>query len=208
MLQKINHIIFDLGGVILNIDYLLTEKEFIRLGITDFNNYYSQLKQSTLFDNLETGKISENNFIQTIQQGAPVDLTKEEIISAWNAMLLDLPSSRLSLLRQLKLEYNLFLLSNTNIIHEKAFNQIVELETGLPNFDSFFDKVYLSHQIGWRKLEPQAFLLILEENRLNAADTLFIDDSPQHIEAAKKLGLQTIWLQKGMNIETDIFTKK
>ena len=208
MIQGVKHIIFDLGGVILNIDYNLTEKAFIDLGIKNFPALYSQMQQSSLFDRLETGQIARDEFIGQMQQVAGLPVTATQIINAWNAMLLDFPVRRLQILQQLRLYYDLFLLSNTNEIHEDAFNDILQASHGIPNIGVFFDKVYLSHRVGLRKPMKEIFERVLSDNGLKAADTLFIDDSPQHIAIAKELGIQTIFLEKGMTIENDIFKQK
>jgi len=115
---------------------------------------------------------------------------------------------RLQILQQLRLYYDLFLLSNTNEIHEAAFNQILMQEHGIPNIGVFFDRVYLSHRVGLRKPMREIFERVLEENNLKPEQTLFIDDSLQHIEGAKLLGIQTIYLEKGMTIEKDVFKAK
>jgi FMN phosphatase YigB (HAD superfamily) len=208
MIQGIRHIIFDLGGVLLNLDYNLTEKAFIDLGITNFNEIYSQLRQTPLFDKLETGKMSRGEFVAAVQEIASVPLTAEQICVAWNAMLLDFPLRRLQLLQQLRLHYDLVLLSNTNEIHEEAFNNILYGSHGMPNIGVFFDKVYLSHRVGMRKPDAEIFQRILDDTGFRPEHTLFIDDSPQHVEGAKKLGIQTIYLEKGMTIEGNIFLPK
>lgn len=208
MIEGVKHILFDLGGVLLNIDYKLTEKAFIDLGITDFPQRYSQLSQTPVFDDFETGKIDTDTFIAQMQAMAGMPLSAQQITDAWNAMLLDFPLRRLQILQQLRLYYDLLLLSNTNAIHEAAFNDILYKAHGMPTVGVFFDKVYLSHRIGMRKPNTEVFRHILDENGLNAADTLFIDDSPQHIEGAKSVGIRTIYLEKGMTIEDNIFLPK
>lgn len=208
MIKGIRHIIFDLGGVLLNIDYQRTEQAFIQLGITNFPEMYSQLKQSTLFDDFETGRIATNEFVAALQQASGIDVSEKDIINAWNSMLLDFPLRRLQVLQQLRTYYDLLLLSNTNEIHEAAFNKILEDERGIANIGAFFDRVYLSHRIGMRKPDVAVFERILAENNLQAEHTLFIDDSPQHVEGARKAGIQAIWLEKGMTIEEDIFKPK
>jgi FMN phosphatase YigB (HAD superfamily) len=105
----------------------------------------------------------------------------------------------------LQLYYNLFLLSNTNEIHEEAFNGILMRTHGIPNIGVFFDKAYLSHRVGLRKPMKEIFERLMEESGLKPEETLFIDDSPQHVEGAKLLGIQTIYLEKGMTIEGDVF---
>ncbi len=205
MIEGIKHIIFDLGGVLLNIDYSLTEQAFVAAGITNFPQLYSQLNQSSLFDKWEMGQIEREEFIETLQKASPATLTEDKIVHAWNAMLLDFPVRRLQLLQQLRMYYDLLLLSNTNEIHEHAFNDILMQSHGMPNIGVFFDKVYLSHRVGLRKPMREIFERVLDDNGLRAEHTLFIDDSPQHIAGARELGIQTIYLEKGMTIEKDIF---
>jgi len=205
MIKGIKHIIFDLGGVLLNIDYKLTEQAFIEAGIRNFADLYGQLQQSALFDKWETGQITRQEFIKALQQASANTISEDQILTAWNAMLLDFPLRRLQILQQLRLYYDLFLLSNTNEIHEEAFNSILMRAHGLPNIGVFFDKVYLSHRVGMRKPGKNIFERVLEENGLRPEETLFIDDSPQHIAAAKEVGIQTIFLEKGMTIEDNVF---
>ena len=207
-MKGVRHIIFDLGGVILNIDYQLTEQAFIDAGITNFRQLYSQLQQTPIFDEFEMGKISTQDFVTALQRLSSVPLSDQQVINAWNAMLLDFPVRRLQILNQLHIYHDLFLLSNTNEIHEQAFNKILFQARGMPNIGVFFDKVYLSHRVGLRKPMKEIFELVLNENSLQPEHTLFIDDSPQHIEGAKALGIQTIYLQKGMTMEHDIFKAK
>jgi HAD superfamily hydrolase (TIGR01509 family) len=199
MIQGIKHIIFDLGGVLLNIDYKATETAFLELGIPDFSTHYSQLQQNDFFNDLETGRISRADFIKGMQDVAPqLQLSEEQIVKAWNAMLLDFPIRRLQLLQQLRLYYDLVLLSNTNEIHEAAFNAILMAEHTIPALGAFFDRIYFSHRVGMRKPDQEIFERILAENEFKPEQTLFIDDSPQHIETAKQLGIQTIYLTDGM----------
>ncbi len=208
MIQGVRNIIFDLGGVLLNIDYNLTVQAFQELGIQNFDALYSQMQQVEIFDLLETGKIGEDEFVQKIQELSPVPLTHTQIVQAWNALLLDFPLRRLQILQQLQLHYNIFLLSNTNEIHERCFNKQLSSLNGIPTLAVFFDKVYYSHKVGLRKPMKEIFELVLNENGLKAEETLFIDDSPQHIATASGLGIQTIFMEKGMTIENDIFKPK
>ena len=208
MIQGIKHIIFDLGGVILNIDYKLTENDFADAGIHNFTELFSQLKQSDLFDKFEVGEINREVFVNELRKVSGSNATDEIILNAWNAMLLDFPVRRLQILQQLRLYNDLFLLSNTNEVHEDAFNEILMRTHGIPNIGVFFDKVYLSHRVGLRKPMKEIFQRVLDDNRLKPEHTLFIDDSPQHIAGAKELGIQTIFLDKGMTIEEHIFKGK
>ena len=191
-MKKIKSIIFDLGAVLLNISYQKTIEELDKLGMKNSSTFYSKKLQTNIFNLLETGEISESDFIKEIQKQC-TEATDTQILYAWNAMILDLPLRRVELLKQLKKDFNLYLLSNTNSIH------IIEFENKIgrkqyKEFYQLFDKVYYSHKIGHRKPNAEAFKLIIEENNLIAEEILFIDDSPQHIDGAKKLGIKTYHL--------------
>jgi putative hydrolase of the HAD superfamily len=201
-MAEIKNIIFDLGGVILNLNYQLTSKAFEKLGVDDFDNYYSQKEQTSLFNSFETGLISTKDFIKSAQHLFTHNLAENDIIVAWNSMLLDLPEHRLSLLQELKKNLNLFLLSNTNEIHITSFENQMKKENQLETFFNSFKKIYYSSRIGLRKPDLECFEYVLKENDLLAEETLFIDDSIQHIHAATKLGLKTYHLQKNEDINS------
>ncbi|MCB9188653.1 MAG: HAD family phosphatase [Flavobacteriales bacterium] len=200
-LDGIKNIVFDLGGVILNIDYHLTSKAFEELGVRSFDDIYSQRNQTNLFDLLETGKIGSEKFVQELTTYVP-KASENEIIDAWNAMLMDLPANRIELLMKLKDNYRIFLLSNTNEIHENAFRKTILSSYGKDVFEEIFEKVYLSHRIGLRKPNGDCFQFVLDSNELKPSETLFIDDSRQHIEGAKNLKMRTYLLDKGQEIST------
>ncbi|MEO6830725.1 MAG: HAD family hydrolase, partial [Chitinophagaceae bacterium] len=157
----IRHIILDLGGVLLNLDYDATVKAFEALGIADFKQRFSQLSQSDFFDKWEKGQLTKEEFFAGMRGVAEVPITDTQIAGAWNAMLLDFPLRRLQILQQLQLHFDLFLLSNTNEIHLEAFNEILKNTVGIPSLAHFFDKVYYSHQVGMRKPDAEIFLKIL-----------------------------------------------
>jgi putative hydrolase of the HAD superfamily len=193
-MKGIKNIIFDLGGVILNIDYQATYKAFEALGVKDFTSLYSQFKGSRLFDDLETGRVTNEEFLAEMLKHAPEGTTTEQIMAAWNAMLMDFPLRRLQILQQLRQHYNLYLLSNTNGIHMDAFNKILAESRGIPSLGTFFDRTYYSHLIGYRKPEKESYQLVLDENELKPEETLFIDDTLPNIEGATAVGVQTIHL--------------
>lgn len=198
------NIIFDLGGVILNIDYNILVKSFKSLGIENFDELFSQAHQSKLFDQYEKGQISSAEFRERIRTLCNKNLSEGQIDTAWNSMLLDLPGERLKLLQQFKKTHRTFLLSNTNEIHMIAINRYLQRTYGIPDLSDCFEKMYLSYKVGMRKPDAEIFERVLSENKLEPVETLFIEDSIQHIEAAKKLGIQTHWLQKGEAI-TNLF---
>jgi len=194
--SHIKNIIFDLGGVLLNIDYFLTEQAFIDLGISEFPKLYSQARQTSLFDDLETGRISGAAFKNQLTQIAGVEIETDQFEQAWNAMLLDIPNSHMDFLTDIQSRYRIFLLSNTNAIHYASFQQSLKDTHGIDRLDSFFEKAYYSHLMGMRKPNRSTFETVLAENNLLAGETLFIDDSVQHVEGAKAAGIVTHHLQR------------
>ena len=200
-MQNTDAIIFDLGGVILNIDYNLTRKAFEKAGIRNFHDMYSQANADDLFSDLEMGKISEVNFYKEIKNRSGIDLPDKEITAAWNAMLLDFREESIRFLDSLKSKYKLFLLSNTNHIHLPELTKIYHNKKRDKPFAGYFDKVYYSCEIGLRKPNADIYEVVLKENNLISGNTLFVDDSAQNIEAADVLGMQTILLSPGMYIE-------
>ncbi len=200
MNKKPTSIILDLGGVILNIDFAKVTNEFKILGVNNFEEKYSQSKANHLFRHFETGKIKEAEFYNVCRREMNFKITNEQIKNAWNSMLLNFREMALHTLVKIKPKYKLFLLSNTNIIHLKCFEDIYQKQVG-GSIAKYFDKIYYSHQIGLRKPDKEAFEYVLKENDLVVAQTVFIDDSLQNIDAAKNLGLQTIHLKEGMKLE-------
>ena len=200
-MQNIKAIIFDLGGVILNIDYNKTSKAFTNLGVKNFDEMYSQKNANPLFHDLEEGKINEEEFYNAFKRSTQLKLSDQQIKTAWNAILLRYREEALQTLATIKNKYRLYLLSNTNSIHHKEFNKIFEDQIGSGSLNDYFDKAYYSHEIKLRKPGKDAYQYVLKENNLFPSETLFIDDSIQNIEAAKSLGLQTIFLKEGMKIE-------
>ena len=200
-LNGVKNIIFDLGGVILNIDYKLTAKAFKEVGVINFDEIYSQAKQGQVFDKLETGELTPDEFREYMKEIVS-SLQLSDIDKAWNAMLLDLPVQRIDLLKKLKNKYRLFLLSNTNEIHVKCFRKIIESSYGENIFDAIFEHQYYSSDIGMRKPNAECFQYVLEKNGIEPSETLFIDDSIQHVEGARKLKINAYHLIPGEDITT------
>jgi putative hydrolase of the HAD superfamily len=191
-MKSVKNIIFDLGGVLLNIDFDRAAEAFRQAGLNDFEQLYSRAVQSDLFDRLERGKITPEAFRKELCQLAGIKLSDAVIDRCWNALLLDFPPARLQLLQELRENYRLFLLSNTNIIHAEAYNDDLRKHHNINGLEALFDKLYYSHDIGLRKPAKESFLHVLNDQKIQAGETLFIDDSLPNIEAARALGMQTL----------------
>ncbi|HEX8278216.1 MAG TPA: HAD family phosphatase, partial [Segetibacter sp.] len=187
-------IIFDLGGVFIEIDFKKTENAFISLGITNFNHFYTQHTASTLFEDLETGKLNPEEFYEGFRKETGSSITDDQIRDAWNDMLGNFPAERLEWLEEIRGRYKTYLFSNTNIIHYDAFQKIYRECTGKNDFDDYFIRAYYSHNLGLRKPYPESFKKLLELENLNADETLFVDDTAKNINGAEEAGLQTFLL--------------
>lgn len=198
---QIKNIIFDLGGVIINLDIPKTISEFNKLSNQPFESIYNQLQQTPVFDLFDKGQITEKDFFAELKKALQDDMTDEKLLSAWNAMLLDFPKHRLELLNKLKPNYRLFLLSNTNESHVLEFEKTLFASHGYKNLEPFFEKVYYSCRMNMRKPNTDIFEFVLNENNLIAEETLFIDDSFQHIEGALTLGIKAMLLEKNNEVE-------
>lgn len=188
--KNLEAIIFDLGGVVLNLNPQKTIDAFVlAAGLSP--EKVAKAGNNELFKNFEKGVIDTHSFRSELNRLLGTQLQDEEIDMAWNAMLLDLPLDRLLLLSGLRPRYKTFVLSNTNEIHINAFDDIVQKVTGGESIQKYFDNVYYSHQVGMRKPDTEIFEMVLKRNSLHPSKTLFIDDTLEHIESANRLGLHT-----------------
>jgi len=197
----IKNIIFDWGGVITDLCYECCRNKFLELGVKDFSKNYMDLLSNPIFSEFETGKISENQFREFIRSNSTNQLTNDDIDNAWCKMLGDTPTQRIELLQNLNKRYKTILMSNTNNIHVRYYTNYLKEKFGLDSFENIFHKVYFSHIIGLRKPDKKFFEYILEENKLNPSETLFLDDSPQNIESASSIGINSILITKNNPIE-------
>ena len=200
----IRNIIFDLGGVLLNLDFDNTFKAFEDLGVKDFRQYFQQSHSNPLFAALETGKIDPLGFYDGFRQATGLDLTNEAIARAWNAMLLNFRDASMAYLDSLKAGYRIFLLSNTNQIHLEAFRGIHFRQYGNHGFDDHFEKAWYSHELGLRKPHTECYQSVLEIHHLTPSETLFVDDTLINIEGARKAGIKTLHLLSGQLIENEM----
>jgi len=189
MTRTYDTILLDLGGVLIDVDYHAAARAFHDLGFTDFNTLYSKAQQDHLFDGFETGELSPAEFRARIRQLFRPDITDTQIDTCWNAMLGSIPPERLTLVERLKERYHVLLLSNTNAIHVPAFEAIIARENGIADFKALFHGAYYSCEMRLRKPHAEAFHHVLNAHGADPAHTLFIDDSFQHVEGARRAGL-------------------
>jgi HAD superfamily hydrolase (TIGR01509 family) len=201
-MDNVKNIIFDLGGVIMDIDVKHTLKAFSGLGIKNIGNYFGHGFAASFFSDHEAGKISDEEFLKEIKKLLTEEVSDEEVIEAWNALLLQFPPERISLLREIRSRYRLFLYSNTNAIHYDKFKEIYRSSFS-GELEDLFEKAYFSHSLGHRKPDTTGFEIIIRENGLDPKQTLFVDDAFINVEGALKTGLKGLYLPPGFFI-TDI----
>ena len=193
--MKQQAIIFDLGGVLFDLDYSKTADAFRLLGLENFDAIYSQAKQSGIFDAFETGHLSAYDFRNNLRKWLPENVNDEQIDKAWNAMLLGIRPDKLKLLENLKQRFPLFLLSNTNEIHLKEVFRMNENLHGFKDLSAFMQKQYYSCRLGLRKPDRKVFDFVLADLSLKPEAVFFIDDSIQHVVGARAAGIKAHHLQ-------------
>ena len=192
--KGIDAIIFDIGNVLVDIDYEVMVGEFQKIAKHDFSQIVSYARQENFFDLFEKGKISAAEFRSSLRQYLRDDVTDEEIDRTWNAIMIRYPAEKFELLHRLRGKYKLYALSNINEIHIDVIDRHVKPTFRVPDMRSYFDYAFYSHEMGYRKPEREIYQAMLDHAHLDPAHTLFIDDKAENIEAAAALGIQTYHL--------------
>jgi FMN phosphatase YigB (HAD superfamily) len=192
----IKNIIFDLGGVILNLAVENTHREFSRLSGLPLEEIKSRVHHGKFFHEYERGLISDADFRHHLRQSLQLQVADAELDAAWNAMLLDIPQERFVLLEKLKQTHRVFLLSNTNEIHRQCFNGIVRQTSGKPNIDHYFHQAYFSHVLKLSKPDVAIYQHVLSDQNLLPSETVFLDDNQDNLAGAAKAGLHTFYVQQ------------
>lgn len=192
---NIKNIIFDLGNVIINIDPPRTYNAFARLSGHDIEEVYRRFQEHEVFDRYEKGLLNDTQLFALFRDILNIQASDQELIDAWNAMLLDIPEHRLSMLERLREKYNLYILSNTSVIHIREVNQILKRTSGDEDLNTFFDRIFYTYDMGLRKPDPEIYKRVLAEEGLNAGETVFIDDRKDNVEGAELVGIKAIHLE-------------
>lgn len=193
--DEVDAVILDFGGVLYDIDYDAPARAFEALGMDDFKGIYSQAAQTDLFDRLEVGRIGNTDFLEALKAYTPSGTTLDEVLEAWNVILLGIPKERIDFVHRLRARYRTFLLSNTNAIHVEEFEKDIDRTMGLPYFRSAFEAIHYSNVLGRKKPYPETYLHVCELHGLSPDRTLFIDDSVQHVQGALSAGLHAYHLE-------------
>jgi putative hydrolase of the HAD superfamily len=204
-LSPFRHLLFDLGGVIINLDISRTHRAFATLAGRDPEAIIGEFNRTDLFKRYEKGLITDAGFRTQLRDFLGVPVTDRQMDDAWNAMLLDIPPARIELLRQLRQKYNLLVLSNTNAIHLRALNGILHQTSGIATLEDIFHQTFYSHLTGLSKPSPEAFRYVLEQAGIRAEETLFLEDSPANIQGAQQSGIPSVLIGPSYSI-LDLFS--
>ncbi len=199
-------IIFDFGGVVIDIDPQLTINEFKKLGMSDSDTFLKPGFINNVIRKFERGILTPEVFRDKVRAEAGINFTDQQIDDAWNALLFDIPAERIEVIEEVKKNYKILLLSNSNEIHYDLYVRDLQLRFGYREFDELFDKAYFSFDLHLSKPDIEIYEFIMYQHKLNPAETLFIDDNIDNINTAKSLGWKTFHLESPNRIR-DIFTK-
>jgi len=192
--MPIKNVIFDLGGVLFDIDYALPPKAFKDLGVINFDVTNQQGKQTGLFDQFETGKISTEQFCQTLREQLKFEdtnrkITDAEVFSCMNAILITFPQDKLDYITTIKNKgFNVYLYSNIDPIRYAGFEEICK-KLGIENFNGRFVKPYYSHFFGFRKPHTESFEAVIKDAGIDPKDSIFLDDREDNLKGASEAGL-------------------
>jgi putative hydrolase of the HAD superfamily len=197
----IKNIIFDFGDIFINLNKQGTYQAMEALGVTEITP-----EMINIYHQYEKGLMTTEAFINFFHD--KFDIKKTDLVDAWNAVLLDFPQNRLDFLKELSAskKYRLFLLSNTNDLHIKWVQNSVGNQF-YKEFKESFEQFYLSHEIHFRKPDTEIYEFVLNENKIKAAETLFVDDLKENTIAAKQLGIHVWNLTPEKEEVTQLFSK-
>lgn len=195
-MQKIKTIIFDLGGVIINLYVEKTISAFAQLSRLSEKEVEEAYLSADVFKQYEKGLISDDEFRQKLQVQFNLKATNEEIDKAWNAMLGEIPNDRIESIKSLKQNYKCIVLSNTNAIHESAFHKILSNSFSYQHLSDLFHEVYFSHDLNQRKPDQEIYQNVLSLSQTEATEALFMDDGQINLDSASKLGIHTLQIPR------------
>lgn len=198
--MKFKAVIFDFGNVIINIEFQRIYQTFAKFTSKPVAYIEKRITEDQIFRRYETGQFTDEEFREVIRQTLGFPLSDHEVDTAWNAILLDIPTERIELINKIRQKYPVYLLSNTNNIHITASNNYLKKNHGVSSLNQLFDQLFLSYEMGMWKPDAEIYNHVLKKLKLQPNETLFFDDNLHNIESAKKLGMQTVLVEPPTSI--------
>lgn len=191
-MNEIKSIVFDLGGVLMNIDFKRTFEAFEAIGFRGAEQAFQDPDINRLCMDFETGVYCSIEMRRKFREMTGFKCNDIQFDTAWNALLMDFPEERIRRVQELAKKYKTYLLSNTNPIHSKYFNAELNKHFGIESMDHLLDKAWYSHNLGFRKPDERTFHKVLKASRLVPEETLFADDYEPNVRVAESLGMHAI----------------
>jgi len=187
----IKNIVFDLGGVIIDLDRDQAVRRFEQIGVDDAEQLIDAYEQKGIFLQLEDGSINTEKFCQKLREHTGKNLSFEDITHAWMGFVVDVPQYKLDYILKLRDKYKVYLLSNTNPIIQLQWAQTNRFTSAGRPLNDYFDKLYTSYEVGVTKPDRRIFDYMVQDSGMIPAETLFVDDGKSNIEVGKEFGFQT-----------------
>lgn len=188
--KNIKNVVFDLGGVLIDLDFKSALNALQEAGFTNAKEQLQTFDREGIFAKFESGEMTADEFREATRKNAKVTLTDDEIDKIWNLMLLEIPREKLELILELRGKYMVYLLSNTNPIHwEYACKNAFHYRGFRVN--DYFEETFLSYEMHLAKPDKAIFEKMMQDANLLPEDTIFIDDSEANCKAAAELGIHT-----------------
>ncbi len=203
-MPDIKNIIFDFGGVIINIDENRITKELIARGSKNVDELHKYMIANDHYNKFETGMISDQMFRDEIKKICDIELDDNDVDDIWNTLILDIPPQRIHLLQDIRNHYRTFLLSNTNLIHWYYYQDEIRKRYGLMGLSELFEMDYYSYMMGVRKPDPEIFMMVLQDSQLVPKETLFVDDNLDNCLTARQLGMYAYNIRRDEDV-TSLF---
>lgn len=198
--SKVKVIVFDLGDVVINIDFMLTYKAFAAISGESLDSTLMKFEELEVFDKYEKGVFTDEEFVIFLQTNIAPKASDEEIINAWNAILLDIPPARINLMKSLQTKYETYILSNTSNIHIIEVNNILRKATGVSDLKQLVIKPFYSYEMGLRKPSKEIYDTMVAEIGCEPEEVVFVDDNEANVVSANAMGIKAILATKENSI--------
>ncbi len=192
LLQGVDAIIFDFGNVLIDLDYPRIIQEFKKVATKNQENIRKLVMDSKVVTKFETSEIGPDHFRSAVNQILGTKLNEDDFDVLWNSMLKSITRERMAKVEQISQKFDTYLLSNSNIIHELAFEEMVMAATRKPSIRDFFKEAYFSHELGMRKPNKDIYEYVVEDIDNYPSRMLFLDDRLDNIEAARSIGMKAV----------------
>lgn len=192
LLQGVDAIIFDFGNVLIDLDYPRVIKRFSEVAQKNREEIEELVVNAPVLQQFERGMIDPDEFRAEVNKLLGTNLRESQFDAIWNSMLKSITKERMNKVLQIGEKFDTYILSNTNIIHEMAYEEMIMEETGRLSLRDFVKEVFYSHEIGLRKPNLNCYEYVIDEIDNYPSRMLFLDDRLDNVESAQKAGMKAV----------------